>query len=122
MSQKFTMWRAATAAAMGGALLCGCATSPKPLYQWEGYQPQVYEYFKGESREAQVISLERDLERIKAANNSVPPGFHAHLGLLYAATGKDDMMIREFTTEKQLFPESAAYIDFLLSNKKKGAN
>ena len=30
------------------ALLAGCS-SPQTLYQWEGYQPQVYEYFKSET-------------------------------------------------------------------------
>ena len=41
------------------ALVAGCQTAPKPLYQWESYQPQVYEYFKGEPKEAQVEALER---------------------------------------------------------------
>ncbi|EON13627.1 MULTISPECIES: DUF4810 domain-containing protein [Pandoraea] len=117
MNRKFSSGRAAVAAIIGGALLTGCATPPKPLYDWESYQPQVYEYFKGESKEAQIIVLERDLEKIKAANNAAPPGFHAHLGLLYASVGKSDKMVEEFQTEKQLFPESAGYIDFLLKNK-----
>ncbi|VVE21321.1 hypothetical protein PIN31009_03216 [Pandoraea iniqua] len=117
MQRKFSFGRAAMAAALGGAVLTGCATAPKPLYDWEGYQPQVYEYFKGESKEAQIIALERDLEKIKAANNAAPPGYHAHLGLLYASVGKPDKMVEEFQTEKQLFPESAGYIDFLLKDK-----
>ncbi|WP_374626110.1 DUF4810 domain-containing protein [Pandoraea sp.] len=117
MNFKFASGRAAVAAVLGGALLTGCATPPKPLYDWESYQPQVYEYFKGESKEAQIVALERDLEKIKAANNAAPPGYHAHLGLLYASVGKPDKMVEEFLTEKRLFPESAGYIDFLLKNK-----
>lgn len=120
MNRKFSFGRAALAAAAGGAvvtLVTGCATPPKPLYDWESYQPQVYEYFKGESKEAQIIVLERDLEKIKAGNHAAPPGYHAHLGLLYASVGKPDKMVEEFQTEKQLFPESAGYIDFLLKNK-----
>lgn len=117
MNRKFLSGRAAVAAVIGGALLTGCATPPKPLYDWESYQPQVYEYFKGESKEAQIIALERDLEKIKSTNNAAPPGFHAHLGLLYGSVGKSDKMVEEFQTEKQLFPESAGYIDFLLKNK-----
>ena len=34
--------------------------------------------------------------------------------------GKDDQMVQEFRTEKVLFPESAAYMDFLLKNAKTG--
>lgn len=31
-------------------------------------------------------------------------------------------MVQEFQTEKALFPESGAYIDFLMKNVKKGTN
>ena len=39
--------------------------------------------------------------------------------MLYASLGKDDQMVQQFQTEKQLFPESAAYMDFLLKKAKK---
>ncbi|AXQ50320.1 DUF4810 domain-containing protein [Pseudomonas vlassakiae] len=105
---------------LGGLLLAGCS-GPKTLYQWESYQPQVYGYLKGDAKEEQVIALERDLEKIKAKNGAVPPGYHAQLGLLYSSLGKDDQMIQQLRTEKALFPESAAYMDFLMSNASKGA-
>ncbi|BCL94842.1 DUF4810 domain-containing protein (plasmid) [Ralstonia pseudosolanacearum] len=122
MSKLFALSRVAAGMAVGSALLAGCAAGPKSLYQWEGYQPQVYEYFKGESKEAQVAELERGLEKIKSANGAVPPGYHAQLGLLYSNLGKDDQMVQEFQTEKALFPESGAYIDFLMKNVKKGTH
>ncbi len=103
---------------LGSLLLAGC-NAPKPLYQWESYQPQVYGYFKGESKEAQAIALERDLEKIKAKNGAVPPGYHAQLGLLYSSLGKDDQMMQQLRTEKALFPESATYMDFLMTNASK---
>lgn len=105
---------------LGSTLLVGC-NAQKPLYQWESYQPQVYSYLKGDSKEEQAIALERDLEKIKAKNGAVPPGYHAQLGLLYSSLGKDDQMIQQFRTEKALFPESAQYMDFLMSNASKGA-
>ena len=105
---------------LGCVLLSGCTTAPKTLYQWEGYQPQVYEHFKGEQGAEQQISvLEQDLQKIRATDGMTPPGYHAHLGMLYAEIGKDDQMVQEFETEKTLFPESAIYIDFLLKNSKK---
>jgi len=101
-------------------LLAGCA-APKTLYQWEGYEPQVYEYFKGEEpKEAQAEALERDLQKIRSTGKAVPPGYHAHLGLLYLSMGKDDQMVQQFNTEKTLFPESGMYMDFLLKNAKAG--
>lgn len=105
-------------ALLGGALLTGCA-SQNSLYQWESYQPQVYQHFKGAAAEEQVTALERDLQKIRASGKTPPPGYHAHLGMLYASLGKGDQMAQEFQTEKQLFPESAAYMDFLLKKAKK---
>lgn len=112
--------RTVAALLLGCALLAGC-NSHKTLYQWESYQPQVYSYLKGDAKEEQITALERDLEKIKAKNGAVPPGYHAQLGLLYSSLGKDDQMIQQFRTEKALFPESAAYMDFLMNNASKGA-
>ncbi|RCL26904.1 DUF4810 domain-containing protein [Pseudomonas sp. AFG_SD02_1510_Pfu_092] len=120
MSITLPAMRSCAGLVLGSILLAGC-NAPKPLYQWESYQPQVYSYLKGDSKEEQVIALERDLEKIKAKNGAVPPGYHAQLGLLYSSLGKDDQMVQQFRTEKALFPESAAYMDFLLSNATKGA-
>lgn len=117
MGKTFVSWRVMTTAIMGSTVLAGC-TTPKTLYQWEGYQPQVYQYFKGESKEAQVEALEADLQKIKATDGAVPPGYHAQLGLLYLSLGKDDQMAQQFQTEKALFPESSTYMDFLLKNAK----
>lgn len=119
MSTATLNWRAVAGVLLGSILLSGC-TGPKTLYQWESYQPQVYQYFKGESKEAQAEALERDLQKIRAKNGAVPPGYHAQLGLLYSSLGKDDQMVQQFQTEKALFPESAAYMDFLLKNTRQG--
>ena len=66
-----------------------------------------------------MTALERDLQKIRSSGKTPPPGYHAHLGMLYASLGKDDQMVQQFQTEKQLFPESAAYMDFLLKKAKK---
>ncbi|KUY79990.1 hypothetical protein WI25_00735 [Burkholderia cepacia] len=116
---KRGIWLPATAAAM---LLAGCAapTTP-PLYQWSGYQPQVYEYFKGQSSpQQQIDALEKALQEIRAKGNKPPPGFHAHLGMLYASVGNGQQATQSFEAEKALFPESASYMDFLM--KKKAVN
>ncbi|MBP0629693.1 DUF4810 domain-containing protein [Cupriavidus sp. AcVe19-1a] len=117
MMQTVTLRRAGLLSAAGSILLAGCA-GPQPMYQWEGYQAQVYEYFKGESREAQVTALEAGLQKIQAKGGAVPPGYHAQLGMLYLNLGKPDQMVSEFQTEKTLFPEATPYMDFLLRNVK----
>ena len=117
MINTVTLRSAAFLSAAGSLLLAGCA-GPQPMYQWEGYQVQVYEYFKGESKEAQVAALEEGLQKIKAKGGAVPPGYHAQLGMLYLNIGKGDQMVKEFQTEKTLFPEATPYMDFLLRNVK----
>jgi hypothetical protein len=101
------------------ALLAGCATAPNhPLYQWDAYQPQVYEYFKGEKgAEPQIDALEKALQEIRAKGNTPPPGFHAQLGMLYASVDKTGQAMQEFEAEKELFPESSTYMDFLMKKK-----
>jgi len=111
----------ACAAALAGTLALGGCAGQKTMYQWEGYQEQVHEYFTGDSKESQLEALEADLQKIKAKNGAVPPGYHAQLGLLYSSLGKQDQTVREFETEKALFPESATYMDFLLKNARGGA-
>jgi len=97
------------------AALTACHTAPAPIYQWHNYQPVVYKYFKGESPEEQIAMLEKDLKKIKSDGERVPPGFHAHLGMLYSSVGKYAQSEQEFLTEKSLFPESGPYMDFLLN-------
>ncbi len=108
-----------TLAIVGTVFLSGCQTAPKTMYQWGGYQPQVYQHFKGGSPEQQIIVLEKDLQVIITSGNQPPPGYFAHLALLYFNTGKEDQAIQNLQTEKKLFPESTAYMDFLLKNFKK---
>lgn len=109
--------RIASVAALGGvALLTACAQPPKPLYHWEGYQRQVYEYLKadGSPPSEQLTVLQAQAEKARAMNAALPPGFRAHLGMLYLKTGRFDDARGAFEAEKTAFPESATYMDFLL--------
>jgi hypothetical protein len=105
---------------MLGLLLSGCATQPT-LYQWGSYQPQVYTYLRGEGAgyPEQIAALEADIQKARAANRPLPPGFNAHLGMLHGQVGQWDKMAMYFQAEKTLYPESAPFMDFLLKTKKK---
>ena len=109
-------------ALVAGAALTGCASAPKTLYGWDGYQPQVYQHFKGESPDQQIAAMEKALQTMSAKGQSAPPGFHAHLGMLYSVSGKPDQVVAQFEDEKKLFPESAVYMNFLLAKTKQGVN
>lgn len=116
MSNRMTRALRVSALAAVAALLTACGTPQKPLYQWSGYQTSVYQYFKtnGATPGDQITQLESQLIKNKAANEATPPGLHGHLALLYAKVGNDDAARAHLEAERALFPESAAYVDFLL--------
>jgi hypothetical protein len=105
-------------AALG--LLTGCA-APKTLYSWGHYEELIYASYAAPGKvspEMQVARLEEDYQKARAANQHVPPGFHAHLGYLYFQLGKNDQARQEFEAEKANFPESAVLMNRLLANLK----
>ncbi len=104
--------------ALVASLVCGCATRQPPLYSWGDYEQLVYEmYAKPGKAEpgVQVAKLSRDITRAEARGRRVPPGVHAHLGYMYYLQGNRDAAQREFAAERELFPESAAFVDGLLT-------
>lgn len=99
---------------MSGALVLGaCATKPA-LYSWGPYENQVYAHFKNESPEEQILILERHAQETQASGKQLPPGYRAHLGLLYAKVGREGEFFAALEQEKTFFPESAPYVDRLL--------
>lgn len=100
----------------GTVLLSACASGPSTTYHWGGYERNVYDYLRADDTSSgdRISSLEVDIEKAKAENKPVPPGFHAHLGLLYGEAGRFADMRAQLEMERADFPESAAYIDFVL--------
>ena len=105
------------------ALLAGCASEPKPMYDWSAYQQQVYRHLKGDeaSIEDQRLKLEAAAAVAQGKSLVLPPGYRAHLGLLYLKLGRTPEARAAFETEKAMFPESTQYMNFLLRNFEKGA-
>lgn len=103
------------AVAMGG-VLAGCVQAPPRLYYWEGFQGQLYEYFKADSstHEEQLRVLDAQAQRARASGAALPPGFRAHLAMIYLRLGRDGEAKQALEAEKASFPESAQYMDFLL--------
>ena len=98
-------------------LLAGCASSPS-IYYWGHYEDLVYTAYAEPGKADpifQIEQLEADYEVARSRNLRVPPGFHAHLGVQYFQTGKPDLARREFLAEKSQFPESAVFMDRLLT-------
>ena len=102
-------------------LVSGCAARTPPLYQWGQYQGNLDSYFRADSvgLDSQIQLVEQDLQKIKMINSAVPPGYTAHLGLLYAQQGRIDKFAELLLEEKRRFPEAEVFVDFLLRNFKK---
>ena len=112
------------AAVVGALLLCGCQTA-RPLYYWGNYETVLYQSYAAPGKHTpaeHIDKLKADIEKAAATNQKVPPGLHAHLGLLYYQTGQTDLALKEFETEKALFPESTAFIDGLLKQQQKNSS
>ena len=113
----------ASAAAL---LLSGCTDdSPRQLYYWDGaYTSSVYEYLTEEGdASAQIAALEESLQKAYQRAAKVPPGLHAHLGLLYLSQGNGTKFKAYVEKEAELYPESRDYAMFLLNqNGKTAAN
>ena len=104
------------AAACGAALvLTGCANNSS-RYVWGGYDSTVYSVTAGlgndgtEDVETLIQLAERDLERATVSEKLIPPGLHAHLGLLYSLRGDLSLAVAAFEAEMDLYPESRTFL------------
>lgn len=110
---------------MGGLLVLAamstaCVQTPTQLYQWDSYQPSIHQHYQADSANLgeQVQKLEAAIEKAHANSVSVPPGLHAHLGMLYFNTGREQDAKAQFAAEKSLFPESSHFMDYILKAQK----
>jgi hypothetical protein len=97
--------------------LTGCSQKTS-LYSWGSYERLVYEMYVtpgSADHGTQVAKLTADVERAQAEGARIPPGIHAHLGYLYYGQGQADLAVEEFRTERELYPESAVFIDGILA-------
>jgi hypothetical protein len=99
------------------AALSACA-QPKSMYTWHSYEPSVYAYLKddGADHALEVQAMEKNIETARSARAVLPPGFRAHLGMLYLKMGDGAKAFEQIESEKSAFPESVPYMDFLLRN------
>lgn len=106
---------------MGSIFLAACA-GPPTLYQWGPYEAQLYSHFKGESPQAQIDAMEKHAQIVQDAGKSLPPGYMAHLAVIYGQVGRDADQMLALQKERDNFPESGKYIDNLLNQSRKGGS
>jgi hypothetical protein len=109
--------KAALVVAAIGVVAVGCA--PQQRYYWGHYEDAVYVSTVEPGTmtpNKQIDILRKDAQQAEAKHLQLPPGFHAHLGMLYFQVGDMQNARLEFETEKSQFPESAVLMDRMLGN------
>ena len=101
-----------------GFLLSGCSSQPKPLYNYGDYSESYY-HAKKELSPDSALELQKAIEySIENAANSrsarVAPGMYANLGYIYLKGGKTDKAIESFEKEKNIYPESAHFMNRMI--------
>lgn len=106
----------AVAALLGASLFGGCQT--KPLYSWSSYPNIIYSSYRAPDKFAPAVQIERlgeDIKKATAKGLLVPPGVHAQLGYAYLNSGNPGKARKQFEAEKATFPESAVFMDRLIT-------
>ena len=106
---------------LAAVVVSGCGQN-QMLYRWGRYESVVYDMYlqPGKADPGTAIAkLSEDVQRAEAEGKHVAPGVHAHLGYLYYTQGQVDLAREHFLIEKQLFPESAVFIDGMLARMDK---
>lgn len=94
--------------------LASCQTRGRSIYVWGNYQDSVWSLTHAEGAadvDSLIDSLAETIEKARVDGRPVAPGMHAHMGLLYSMRGELDAAQAAFETERELFPESEAFID-----------
>jgi hypothetical protein len=100
------------------APLAGCATSRQPvaLYDWGGYQAAIYASLVkpgSVSPEQEIADMEK---HASVATRKLPPGWYAHLAMLYSEVGQGEKARAALMSERAAFPESTVFVDSLVRN------
>lgn len=103
---------------VAGAAATAAGCTARPMYEWVSYQDSLYVLWVRPESFDPAERLGRLTEQIAATESegrAVPPGVRAHLGWLLATSGDTEGAARMFAAEKAAFPESAVFVDGLLS-------
>jgi len=100
---------------IAAALAAGCGH--QSLYRWGHYEDLLHAMWVEPGSAdpvTQVARLREDVERAAAEGRGVPPGVWAHLGYLHWLQGNTDAAQEALVRERELFPESAVFVDGML--------
>ena len=101
--------------ALIAAIALSACAGDTGLYEWGAYEAKLYDYSKKpdkreDYRSALLIAVAKGTEK-----NRVAPGLNAELGFLFLEDGDFKTAASYFETEQQLFPDSAYFLNAVIS-------
>jgi hypothetical protein len=95
-------------------VLAGCA--PTGLYNWGGYEKDLYFYYKDPQNIDEYTEELAKLVEDDTKADRVPPGMYAEYGYILYEQGETEKAREYFVKEKEKWPESAAFMDLAIQN------
>lgn len=96
------------------AILTGCATAPRSLYDWGDYEDSLYRRYTQQDFAKAEAAVYRMLPQVDGRGR-VPPGVYADYGFLLYRRGELAAAVRYFGKEKAAYPESTLLMDKLIA-------
>jgi hypothetical protein len=99
------------------SVVVGCASKPKELYQWGGYEQGLYAAYKDPVQvESLRVKLETLIAEMERVGQKVAPGLHAELGTIYLQMGATDKAIAQYAKERDAWSESRGLMTAMIQN------
>jgi hypothetical protein len=102
-----------------GSAGCGAGT----YYDWGRYEDSVYAVTArpdGFDLQAEIDSLEQQIEETISKERPIPPGLHAHLAYLHSVAGNPVAAREHLERERALYPEAARFVDYMEAGLRPG--
>ena len=102
-------------------LFSSCVTQSS-LYSWGNYSNDVYSYYKEQtpaSLERLTETYENLLDHQSGTRGVTPPGAYVEYGYLLCLQGQKEKGLDMINREKELYPESAIFVDRILASLNK---
>jgi hypothetical protein len=107
-----TLSRCGLAGFAAALALSGCATEPKQLYRWGGYDDALYTHYKHpQDRTEFVEKMKKVVLESEQAGKKVPPGCYAEYGFALLEEGQNEAAESYFDKERDAWPESSGLMD-----------
>jgi len=99
------------------ALVAGCATGPRQLYAWNGYDAALYAQARApQDNEKYLERLKQIIERAETSRDKVPPGIYAEYGYALFTNGQLEDAIAYYARERDTWPESRVFMEKMIRN------